>query len=206
MFGAGNRPEDETGAREMVYASKTRVFTVEMEPDCKKWLAWAAKNGVNEKVQAFLAANPGALLEKPSTGTACPREWVNLSRALAQGIPVREAAHGTVRGCHEAEFCAFYRDSTLCPTVEEIVNGTAKKPSKVHLAAYSAVLALALRDDEKVREHFPVVCRWIAEQSAECEAAFAKYAASVLPVKVLMDERCRSALAETAKKVGVWAE
>ena len=206
VFGAGNRPEDETGAREMVYASKTRVFTVEMEPSVKEWLSWAEEYGVDPKIQAFIYANPDAIIEKPSTGTACPREWTNLSEALAMGIPYREAAHGTVRGSHEAKFCAFYQDSALCPTVEDIVNGRAKKPSSVHLAAYTAVLVYALREDRQIMEHFPAVYQWIAEQSPECEVAFAKFAAEVLPTSVLLDKRIRPVLAGTAKKVGIYAK
>ena len=206
VFGAGNRPEDETGAREIVYASKTRVFTVEMEPTVKEWLSWAGEHDIDPKIRAFIHANPDALIEKPSTGTACPREWANLSEALAMGIPYREAAHGTVQGSHEAKFCAFYQDNALCPTVEDIVNGKAKKPSSVHLAAYTAVLVCALRGDKQVIEHFPAVYQWIAEQSPECEVAFAKFAVEVLPASVLLDKNIRPVLAGTAKKVGVYAK
>ena len=83
VFGAGNRVEDETGAREMVYASKTRVFTVDFEVSAKEWIKWAEENDIDPKIRAFIYANPDALLEKPSTGTACPREWANLSYAMA---------------------------------------------------------------------------------------------------------------------------
>lgn len=113
VFAAGNRVEDETGAREVVHATKTRVFTVDVDVSAGEWLRWAEGHGIHAVVRAFIQADPAALLEKPSTGTACPREWVNLSRALAAGIPYRAAAHGTVRGAYEAAFCAFYEDSTL---------------------------------------------------------------------------------------------
>ena len=110
VFGAGNRVEDETGAREMVYASKTRVFTVDFPVSSKDWLLWAEENNVHPKIRAFILANPDALLEKPSTGTACPREWVNLSYALDAGIPYADAAHGTIRGArHAAIGSAFVR-------------------------------------------------------------------------------------------------
>ena len=202
VFGAGNRPEDETGAREMIYASKTRVFTVDFEASSKDWLLWAEKNGINQKIRAFIYANPDALIEKPSTGTACPREWANCSYALDSGLNYREAAHGTVRGANEAKFCAFYKDSTLCPTVEEIVSGRAKNPSAVHLAAFAPVLALSLKEDPEVTRHFPIVYRWIAEQSPECEIMFAKYAVEELKDALISDIDCMAVLASAAEKVG----
>ena len=203
VFGAGNRVEDETGAREMVYASKTRVFTVDFEVSAKEWIKWAEENDIDPKIRAFIYANPDALLEKPSTGTACPREWANLSYAMAEGVPYRQAAHGTVRGAQEAKFCAFYNDSALCPTIEEIVSGTAKKPDAVHLAAFAATLAVALKSDEKICSHFPHVYNWIAGQSAECEVMFAKYAVDLLQSSIITDRECMAVLGKAAKKVGL---
>ena len=130
-------------------------------------------------------AKPDALLEKPATGTACPREWVNLSYALDAGIPYADAAHGTIRGAHEAKFCAFFKDSALCPTIEDIVTGQATPQSEVHLSAFTATLAAALKEDEQAIEHFPPVYRWIAEQSADCEIIFAKYAIEFLHTSLI---------------------
>jgi hypothetical protein len=203
VFGAGNRVEDETGAREMVYASRTRVFTVDFLVSAKDWIVWAESNGINSKIRAFIYANPDALIEKPSTGTACPREWANLSTAIEMGIDYREAAHGTIRGSHEAKFCAFYKDSELCPTIEDIVSGRAKKPSTVHLAAFSVVLAFALKEHPKAVEHFPAVYDWIAEQSSECEIVFTKYAVEILQTKLLLSSECKAVLSRAAKKVGL---
>ena len=203
VFGAGNRVEDQTGAREMVYASKTRVFTVDFEVSAKEWIKWAEENCIDPKIRAFIYANPDALLEKPSTGTACPREWANLSYAMAEGVPYRQAAHGTIRGAHEAKFCAFYNDSALCPTIEEIVSGTAKKTDAVHLAAFAATLAVALKNDEKICSHFPHVYNWIAGQSAECEVMFAKYAVDLLQSMIITDRECMAVLGKAAKKVGL---
>lgn len=206
VFGAGNRVEDETGAREMVYASKTRVFTVDFTASATDWLLWAEENNINSIIKAFILANPDALIEKPSTGTACPREWANLSLAIDSGIPYLEAAHGTIRGKHEAKFCAFYKNSGLCPTIDEIVKGKAKKVSPVHLASFTAVLIEALKEDEHIAEHFPVVYRWIAEQSEECEIVFAKYAVSEISTKLLTNKECLSLLGSVAKKVGIKAK
>ena len=203
VFAAGNRVEDETGAREVVHATKTRVFMVDVDVSAGEWLRWAEGHGIHTVVRAFIQADPAALLEKPSTGTACPREWVNLSRALAAGIPYRAAAHGTVRGAYEAAFCAFYEDSTLCPTIEEIVSGRAKRPSKVHLAAYTAVLVTALREHPQPERVFPAVYRWIAAQSAECEITFASYALDMLVDKLVGDAACMAVLRSAAVKVGV---
>lgn len=203
VFGAGNRVEDETGARDMVYASKTRVFTVDFEVSAKEWIAWAEKNNINSKIRAFIYANPDALLEKPSTGTACPREWANLSAAIELGIPYQEAAHGTIRGAHEAKFCAFYKDSALCPTIEEIVSGRARKPSLVHLAAFTVVLATALKEHPQATDCFPAVYRWIAELSAECEIIFAKYSIELLSDRLISDKACLAVLNSAAKKIGV---
>lgn len=203
VFAAGNRVEDETGARDVVHATKTRVFTVNFEITATEWLHWATMNGIHRVVRAFIQANPAALLEKPSTGTACPREWANLSRALTAGIPYREAAHGTVCGAYEAAFCAFYEDSTLCPTIEEIVDGRAKRPSKVHLAAYTAVLVMALREHPQPETVFPMVYRWIATQSAECEITFASYALDMLVDKLVGNAECMAVLRLAAEKVGV---
>lgn len=206
VFAAGNRVEDETGAREMVYASKTRVFTVDFEVSPAEWIAWAEENNINPQIRAFIYANPDALLEKPSTGTACPREWTNLSVALESGIPYQEATHGTIRGTHEAKFCAFYKDSTLCPTIEEIVSGRSQKPSTVHLAAFTVVLAFALKEDKAACEHFPVIYRWIAEQSPECEIMFAKYAVELLSSRLIADKNCMAVLNSASRKVGIHAK
>lgn len=201
VFGAGNRVEDETGAREMVYASKTRVFTVDFAISAKEWLVWAEKNNIHPKIRAFIMANPDALLEKPSTGTACPREWANLSYAIDAGVSYEEAAHGTVRGVHEAKFCVFWENSDLCPTIEDIVEGRAEKPPLVHLAAFSAVLAAALTEDPEAIAHFPAVYRWIAEQSSECEMVFTKHVISALAPQLVASPECMKLLGSTAKKV-----
>lgn len=206
VIGAGNRIEDETGARETVHATKTRVFTVDVEPNVKEWLDWADKNSINNIVKLFIYANPDAIIEKPSTGTACPREWANLSYALDCGIDYREAAHGTVRGSHESKFCAFYIDATRCPTIEDIVNGSAKKCSSVHLSAIALTLATALQNDDSVYEHFPIVYEWIAQQSPECEVLFAKYATELLGERLLTNYICKEKLKKAAKKVGVSAK
>lgn len=204
VFGAGNRVEDETGAREMVYASKTRVFTVDMEPDISEWLTWAEENHIDPKIRAFLFANPDALIERPSTGTACPREWANLSAALAHGIPYRDAAHGTVRGAHESKFCAFYRSSALCPTIEDIVSGKANGLPAVHLAAFVVTLVTALKDealkdDPKLIVHFLAVYHWIEAQSEECVVLFTKYAMDTkeLYPRLLDDPASKEALKNT---------
>lgn len=107
-----------------------------------------------------------------------------------------------MRGANEAKFCAFYKDSTLCPTVEEIVSGRAKKPSAVHLAAFAPVLALSLKEDPEVTRHFPIVYHWIAEQSPECEIMFAKYAVEELKDALISDIDCMAVLASAAEKVG----
>ena len=206
VFGAGNRVEDETGAREMVYASKTRVFTVDFEITVKEWLDWAENNDIDSKIQSFLYANPDALLEKPSTGTACPREWANLSVALKKGISCREAAHGTIRGAHETKFCAFYDQADLCPTIEQIVSGAAKKPDKVHLAAFAATLAFALKEDTEIKKHFAAVYEWIAEQSPECEVMFDRYVIDLLGSTLLSDKNCMRVLGQAAKKAGICAK
>lgn len=203
VLAAGNRVEDETGAREMVYASRTRVFTVDVQASVEEWLSWAEAHRIHPGIRAFLRANPDALLEKPSTGTACPREWANLSRALEAGIPYREAAHGTIRGAHETKFCAFFQDSTLCPTIEEIVNGTAKTPSAVHLAAFASTLATALQEDPELCVHFPAVYQWIAGQSPECEILFAKHVLQTLAGKLAASRECMRVLQSAAKKLGM---
>ena len=203
VFGAGNRVEDETGAREMVYASKTRVFTVDFKVTPKEWLKWAEENNINNKIRSFIYTNPDALIEKPSTGTACPREWANLSYALDCGIPCKEAAHGTIRGANEAKFCAFYRDSEICPSIDDIVNGNAKKPTEVLLSSFTKILSLALSDDDNVAEHFPVVYRWIADQSKACEFMFLRYSVDLLAVKLSKSPECMKILKEASKKVGI---
>lgn len=201
VFGSGNRVEDETEAREMVYASKTHVFTVDYEVSPTEWIAWAEENNINPKIRAFIQANPDALIEKPSAGTACPRGWENLSVAIEMGIPYAEAAHGTIRGTNEAKFCAFYKNSALCPSIEEIVDGQAKKASAVHLADFAAVLATALKEHPRAADCFPSVYRWIAEQSPECEIIFAKYAIELLAEKLISDRTCMSILHSAGKKL-----
>lgn len=203
VFGAGNRVEDETGARDMIYASKTRVFTVDFEVSAKQWLKWATDNKIDPVIRAFIYSNPDALIEKPSSGTACPREWANLSVAMQHGIPYEEAAHGTIRGAQEIKFCAFCRDSTKCPTIEEIMEGRAKKPSLVHLSAFVSILAVALGEHPNAKKCFPVVYQWIAEQSAECEVVFTRYAVEYLASKILSDKKCMSVLSSAAKQIGV---
>ncbi len=199
IFAAGNRAEDESGVKEAVCAAKTRVFTVNFEVSSIEWLSWAEENRINPAIRAFILANPDALLEKPSTGTACPREWANLSAAIELGIPYKEAAHGTIRGTQEAKFCTFYKDSTLCPTVEDIVVGRAKRPSAVHLEVFTAMLATELKEHQQATNCFPAVYRWIAEQSPECEIIFAKYAVELLAEKLISDKDCMAVLRSAAE-------
>lgn len=203
VIAAGNRVEDETGAREMVYASKTRVFTVDVEVSAKEWIKWADKNDINLDVRAFIYSNPDALIEKPSTGTACPREWANLSIALDSGIDYRKAAHGTIRGEHEAKFCTFYKNRKFCPTIAEIVAGTANPVKLVHLSGFCAVLAMALNEDENYLQHFAPVHTWIKNQSSECEVIFIKSVLEIMAGKMIVNEKFREALCDVSQRVGV---
>ena len=197
---AGNPVEDEIGSHEMVYASKTRVFTVDFEVSPAEWILWAEENDIDPKIRAFIQANPDALIEKTSTGTACPRAWANLSTAIRCGIPFREASHGTIRGAYEAKFCTFYKDVALCPTIEDIITGRAKKASTALLPAFAAVLATALKEHAQMTDYFPAVYRWIAEQSPECESIFAKYAIELLAENLVSDKECMAILGLERRK------
>ena len=203
VFAAGNRVEDETGAREVVHASKTRVFTLDFPVSANTWLKWAEKNDIHKKIRTFIFANPDALLEKPSTGTACPRGWVNLSTAIKMGIDYKDAAKGTVNGAHLAKFCTFWGDSDTCPTISEIVSGRAKKPKAVHLTAYSVTLAFALKDDPNAAEHIPHVFRWIGGTSKESLVVFARYVTQLMPEVMVSDKECREVLKPIAEKMVV---
>lgn len=99
VFAAGNRVEDETGAREVVHATKTRVFTVDVDVSAGEWLRWAEGHGIHAVVRAFIQADPAALLEKPSTA--------KYRRTMTGGTDVRRAY---------AEACALDVDTIIVLT------------------------------------------------------------------------------------------
>ncbi len=199
VFGAGRRIEDETGTKEILYALRTHVFAVDFEVSPAEGMRCAEHSNIHPKIRAFIYTTPDALLEKSSAGNACPREWENLSVAIQLGVPYREAAHGTIRGEYEEKFCAFYEQSDLYPTIEEIINGRAQKPA-AHLTVFCAVLVIALTEHRQAIKYFPTVYRWIAEQCPECEIVFAQYAIDLLSQKLVSDKECMTLLYSAVRK------
>lgn len=130
---AGNRQSDRAAATRIPTALANRLCFLDVEPDLRAWLAWAAAADVHPAVVAFLMlrgegthGRPGLLFNfdpsKDARSFATPRSWAQASRFVDAPDSIRPGLiSGTVGDAAAAEFEGFLRVYRSLPPLPQIL-------------------------------------------------------------------------------------
>ena len=109
--------------RELDPALLSRFLRIQMEPDVKSWLAWAADNGVHHSVRQYVESIPKIF------GSTNPRSWTYVSNLLSEYESKRSrdrkifmaAVAGLVGDTHATAFVKVYRSGDVALTVDAVL-------------------------------------------------------------------------------------
>lgn len=137
IIAAGNRAEDNAVVNDLSTALKSRMITLQLEPDVESWLDWANQNDIDFKVAAFIRFKGISGLHKfdpesTDTAYACPRSWKILSDLLkcideTKLESFEDLFRGTV-GTIAIEFLEFCKASKYLPKLEDVLAGRGSIP------------------------------------------------------------------------------
>jgi len=155
MAGA-NRPEDNCGGNELIKSLEDRMYIFNMpDPDAEVWLTWAASEGIDPRIRAYIQWKPENLYNfnpDKSGAFASPRSWAK-SSYLIESLPLhndRMVSQIVQHKCGEEiglEFGGFIRmASELCP-VEAIYLNPDDAPVPNHNASACYAMACNLAYD-----------------------------------------------------------
>ena len=132
VVGAGNRQQDQAITRQMSSALINRMVHVELQPNVKDWLDWAARNHIHADVVEYLKLRPEQLFVQPPKTQepfSTPRSWHILSDCLKSYGDQLEPpqawllAQGVLSPAHAAQFKTFMQMRREKFNVEELLRG-----------------------------------------------------------------------------------
>ncbi|MBE8189918.1 MAG: AAA family ATPase [Candidatus Thioglobus sp.] len=153
IFAAGNRQGDRGVTYSMPAPLANRFSHYELDVDLDDWVAWAYKNGIDERIIGFLRYRPEHLFAFDSAHNPVafpsPRTWEFTHRALQKfGADLdlfRQAASACVGEVAGVEVATFIEHLADLPDLDAIVNGeTVSIPAAIDLQ-YAICAALVGR-------------------------------------------------------------
>ncbi|RIH87534.1 ATP-binding protein [Calidithermus roseus] len=160
VWAAGNRKEDRAAVFDMPAPLANRFLHLEVEPDFESFKAYAFRNGIHERILAFLAFRPALLhqLDPKNPAWPSPRSWEMASQLLRAGLDIAPV----VGQGAAAEFAAFEQVYAVLPQLTDILEGRSTKPFPAEPSArYALTLGLTLRA-ENARQALHAF-RWMVE-------------------------------------------
>jgi len=156
IFAAGNRQGDRGVTYSMPAPLANRFSHFEVETHLDDWVAWAYKNGIDERVVAFLRFRPELLFDfDPAHNPVAfpsPRSWEFAHRALQKFGDQPQLLQGGLQACvgpaAGIELHAFVSNLDQLPDLEAIVRGedvTVPKETDLQYAVASALVGHAIR-------------------------------------------------------------
>ena len=127
IIAAGNRRMDRAGTLEMPAHLKNRFIHIEMQPELKVWLNWAAQNDIHPAVISFLkTAGIQALYKFSADDLAYPtlRTWEYASDILktgCKGSTLRTLIFGCIGEGVGRELLTWIESNVELPSYEETV-------------------------------------------------------------------------------------
>jgi MoxR-like ATPase len=160
VFAAGNRQGDRGVTYSMPAPLANRFSHYEVEVYLEDWVMWAYKNGIDDRIIAFLRFRPERLFDfDPAVNPQAfpsPRSWEFAHRALHKFDEDEQLLLGALQACvGEAagiEVHAFIKNLKDLPDIEVITSGgEVDIPRSVDLqyAIASALVGHAVRAQEK---------------------------------------------------------
>ena len=156
IFAAGNRQGDRGVTYSMPAPLANRFSHFEVDTHLDDWVAWAFKNGIDERIIAFLRFRPELLFDfDPAYNPVAfpsPRSWEYCHRALKKFMDTPELLLGCLQACvgqaAGIELKAFIDNLENMPDLEAIVRGEkASVPKEIDLqyAVSTALVGHAIR-------------------------------------------------------------
>lgn len=131
FMAATNRRQDKAGVAGILEPVKSRFASIiELTPTHEDWIQWALKEGVNERVIAFVKTKPDILFAFEATSdlvnTPSPRTIVNASKIIdtvKDDLILRdELVAGAAGEGFAAEYAAYERVYDKIPSIDEIMH------------------------------------------------------------------------------------
>lgn len=166
IFAAGNRQGDRGVTYTMPAPLANRFSHFEFEVNVDDWVAWAYRNGVDDRVIAFVRFRPELLFEfDPAHNPVAfpsPRSWEFAHRALQKFEHNSELRLGALQACvgpaAGIELNAFIDNLDQLPDIDAILRGEkvpAPKEIDLQYAVASSLVGRAIR--AKGSEEAPTV-------------------------------------------------
>ena len=127
IIAAGNRRMDRAGTLEMPAHLKNRFIHIEMQPELKVWLNWAAQNDIHPAVISYLkTAGIQSLYKFSADDLAYPtlRTWEYASDILKTGVKgatLRTLIFGSIGEAVGRELLTWIESNVELPSYEETV-------------------------------------------------------------------------------------
>jgi hypothetical protein len=156
LFAAGNRQGDRGVTYTMPSPLANRFSHYEVDINLDDWVSWAYKNGINEKIIAFLRFRPELLFDfDPAHNPVAfpsPRSWQFAHNALIKFSDSPQVLLGSLQACvgpaAGIELKAFIDSMDQMPDLDAILRGEdIKAPKEIDLqyAVASALVGRAIR-------------------------------------------------------------
>ncbi len=156
IFAAGNRQGDRGVTYSMPAPLANRFQHYEVEAHLDDWVAWAYRNGIDERVIAFLRFRPELLFDfDPAHNPVAfpsPRSWEFAHRALQKFGDAPQALLGALQACvgpaAGIELKAFVDNLDQLPDIDAILRGEeVPVPEEIDLqyAVASSLVGRAIR-------------------------------------------------------------
>lgn len=157
ICGTGNRPENKAGTTTMPTHLKDRLLFVEIEANLDDFMSYAAENGIDARIRAYLRNNSTNLhkFDPGAKANPTPRSWEKVSAILSMNLPkeIRTQAIGGMIGEGEAvNFEQYLRVEDKLPKMKDIIDHPEKAPvfgNKEADVLYMLLANLADMADEK---------------------------------------------------------
>ncbi len=160
IFAAGNRQGDRGVTYAMPAPLANRFSHYEVDLNLDDWVAWAHRNGIDERIIGFLRFRPELLFDyDPAHNPVAfpsPRSWEFAHRALQKFNDYPDLVAGSLQACvgqaAAIECHAFIRSLDQMPDLDRLVAGEElKAPDEIDLqyAVASALVSRAVRAQDQ---------------------------------------------------------
>ena len=148
MVAASNREIDKSGVGKFSKALANRFIHFEVDSDLDSWKEWAWKNGISDKIIAFLKFKQNMLCVEPNIEDKAyptPRSWTKVSHLMDHGIMNDEVIAGTVGKGAAAEFFSYLSVYSKLPNIDKILKGEKIGIPKTPDVTYAVSSSLVMR-------------------------------------------------------------
>ena len=163
IWAAGNRKEDRAAVYEMPAPLANRFIHLPVEPHYDSFREYAARSGLHEQIQSFLAFRPELLFEMDPDAPAwpSPRSWEMASALHEAGLDIATAVGEGTAG----EFYAYIDVYTRLPDLERILRGEGAGVAFPEEASVQYATTVGLSARVETAEETRRAMRWLLERA-----------------------------------------